>query len=90
MFIGLRIAASELRASKLSGVVADSEQGNDSKQLQLFNTSQVQGAKDKIQYQQEERPDFRFPFGDWLTNPWLKPPQKHHRLSSDRRCLLIP
>lgn len=82
-----RSAASMLRASRSSGLVANSELGSDSRQLQQFNPSKV-GAKDYIQdeHEQEQRPNFHFPFGDWLTNPWLKPLQHHHRPSDKREA----
>lgn len=42
-------------------------------------------SEDKALQQQEQRPDFRLPFGDWFSNPWSKQdltPQKSHKVEN--------
>lgn len=76
-----RTEASFLRASESSNSIADSE-------LEINNpecpsTSKVE-PEDNLQISQRQQRDFQFPFGDWLTNPWLEPLKKQQRLPDKR------
>ncbi|KAK9070398.1 hypothetical protein SSX86_010800 [Deinandra increscens subsp. villosa] len=83
-----RSAASFQKASMLSHAVPDSKSETENKQLQNFNPS-----KHESQGEHKHKPDFHYPFGEWFTNPWLKPLHRHHNLphnsedSSDKECL---
>ncbi|KAM7499715.1 hypothetical protein LguiA_024129 [Lonicera macranthoides] len=73
-----RSAASFLRASEPSNCKQIEEH--------LNNTSEVEMKKNVPVEQGGYQPDFRFPFGDWLTHPRLEaPPKKNHNESTDER-----
>jgi len=73
-----RSAASFLRASKPS--ISESS----SKQLEHLSTSEVD-SKNNVDGDQGYQPDFRFPFGDWSTHPWLEAPKKNHNVPDKRK-----
>lgn len=58
-----RSAASFQRASESTGCLANSETNNGSSDLKL---------EDKHLDKRDQRPDFRFPFGDWFRHLWPK------------------
>ncbi|KAH9646770.1 hypothetical protein KPL70_024977 [Citrus sinensis] len=58
-----RSAASFLRASESTSCLANSETNNGSSDLKL---------EDKHLDKRDQRPDFRFPFGDWFRHLWSK------------------
>nr|XP_043615316.1 uncharacterized protein LOC122587266 isoform X2 [Erigeron canadensis] len=75
-----RSAASFQRASMLPHAAPDSESDTENKQLQHFNSS-----KHESQSEHNQKPDFHYPFGEWFTNPWLKPLHDHHNIPDNRK-----
>lgn len=76
-----RSAASFQRASMLTHAVPDSESDTENKKPQNhFNTS----LHDSVS-EQKHKPDFHYPFGEWFTNPWLKPLHDHRNLPDSRK-----
>ncbi|KAI3705758.1 hypothetical protein L1987_75999 [Smallanthus sonchifolius] len=84
-----RSAVSFQKASMLPHADSDSMTDPENKQLDHFNPS-----KNESQGGNKHKPDFNFPFGEWFTNPWLKPIPSQHNLphnnrkrSSGKECL---
>ncbi|KAF8413237.1 hypothetical protein HHK36_001213 [Tetracentron sinense] len=75
-----RSAASFLKAMESTTTVANSEEGciSHGHEWQL-GTSEVQDN----QGQRKSSPDFRFPFGNWFSNPWSK--QLKTQIKADTR-----
>lgn len=82
-----RSAASFLRA-KTSNLISNSELGEDA-QLQnraTLDTEQSKHTHDK----QRPGQNFQFPFGDWLSNPWLTQHENQQNPSETRfQSLLV-
>ncbi|XP_017237293.1 uncharacterized protein LOC108210488 [Daucus carota subsp. sativus] len=76
-----RTEASFLRASESSTSIADAE--SELNDLEYLSTSKA-GQEDNLQVSRRQQRDFRFPFGDWLTNPWLEPLTKEHHNPDER------
>ncbi|XP_031269581.1 uncharacterized protein LOC116128051 [Pistacia vera] len=68
-----RSAASFLRASESTSCLANSGSDNGTSDHQL---------EDKRLEKHGQRPDFRFPFGDWFSHPWLKRDHQSQNTSS--------
>lgn len=77
-----RSAASLLRASDSSRLVANSESENNER-LEHHGISELI-SKDSVHTEQKQRPGFRFPFGDWFGHSLSKQQQKHHNQSDKR------
>lgn len=76
-----RTEASFLRASESSNSIADAESEINNPEYPC--TSKVE-PEDNLQISRRQQRDFQFPFGDWLTNPWLEPLKKQQRLPDKR------
>ncbi|KAL8127902.1 hypothetical protein AgCh_014736 [Apium graveolens] len=76
-----RTEASFLRASESSNSTADAELEINSPEHP--STSKVE-SEDNFQISRGQQRDFQFPFGDWLTNPWLEPLKKQQSLPDKR------
>ncbi|KAJ0043445.1 hypothetical protein Pint_17555 [Pistacia integerrima] len=68
-----RSAASFLRASESTSCLANSGSDNGTSDHQL---------EDNRLEKHGQRPDFRFPFGDWFSHPWLKQDHQSRNTSS--------
>lgn len=58
-----RSAASFLRATESTSCLTNSETDNGTAECKL---------EDRVLEKHDQRPDFRFPFGDWFSHPWLR------------------
>ncbi|KAI7754498.1 hypothetical protein M8C21_012823 [Ambrosia artemisiifolia] len=74
-----RSAVSLQKASMLPHAASDSKSDSEDKQLHHYNPS-----KHESQGENKHKPDFHYPFGEWFTNPWLKPLHPHHNLPHNR------
>ncbi|KAF5790548.1 hypothetical protein HanRHA438_Chr09g0396231 [Helianthus annuus] len=74
-----RSAVSFQKASMLPHDGPNSKSDSESKQLHHINPS-----KHESQGENKNKPDFHYPFGEWFTNPWLKPLHPHHNLPHNR------
>ncbi|KAL2550534.1 Tic22-like family protein [Forsythia ovata] len=73
--------ASFLRANTSSNFIADSEFRDDV--TQNLGSSEVE-KKDNFCDKQGQMLDFRFPFGDWSSHPWLKQQQREKNVAERR------
>ena len=71
-----RSAVSFLRASETTTCLSNPETDSNTSELKLV---------DDVKADDEQRQDFRFPFGDWFSHPWLKQEGKPKQ-RSDARC----
>ncbi|XWS37890.1 hypothetical protein CRYUN_Cryun19dG0084200 [Craigia yunnanensis] len=71
-----RSAASFLRASESATCLSNPETDSGTSELKLI---------DDVKADNGQRQDFRFPFGDWFSHPWLKQEGKPKQ-RSDARC----
>ncbi|KAL0400682.1 UNVERIFIED_CONTAM: hypothetical protein Slati_4098100 [Sesamum latifolium] len=75
-------AASFLRAQNPSRLISNSEFGEVAEVQKPGNLEAVR--KDNTHDRQGWTMNFQFPFGDWLSHPWLKQPEKQQDLSNTR------
>ncbi|KAL0304334.1 UNVERIFIED_CONTAM: hypothetical protein Sradi_6301500 [Sesamum radiatum] len=75
-------AASFLRAQNPSRLISNSEFGEVAEVQKPGNLEAVR--KDNTHDRQGWMSNFQFPFGDWLSHPWLKQPEKQQDLSNTR------
>ncbi|KAL0321478.1 UNVERIFIED_CONTAM: hypothetical protein Scaly_2444200 [Sesamum calycinum] len=75
-------AASFLRAQNPSRLISNSEFGEVAEVQKPGTLETVK--KDNTHDRQGWMSNFQFPFGDWLSHPWLKQPEKQQDLSNTR------
>ncbi|XP_057952230.1 uncharacterized protein LOC131146579 [Malania oleifera] len=74
-----RSAVSFLKASESSSYIMNSQTAYDNSKDSLSLGSSELKSKDSVESDTSQKPDVRFPFGDWFNHPWSK---QQHKLQN--------